>query len=149
MIPRRTNYQRKYSSFKPKPERRDKMSIPYLRDELDAIVRLILPLIESHCFTCSKTRGLQVGHLLERRHMHTRFDTTIDGNNHLQCPTCNARHEGEAEIYRNKYIDRFGVEAYEELEFRSRNKQKLYVADLEQLLEGKEAQLQKLRGKAA
>lgn len=125
------------------------MSIPYLRDELDAIVRLILPLMESYCFTCSKTRGLQVGHLLERRHMHTRFDTTVDGNNHLQCPQCNSDHERKPETYRNKYIDRFGVEAYNELEFRSRNKQKLYVADLERLLEEKEAQLKTLQGKAA
>lgn len=141
----RTNYQRKYSSFKAQPERR-KGSTRWLEDELDAIVREILPYLEAHCFTCSKTHGLQVGHLFERRHRQIRWDTSIDGNCHLQCPPCNKLHEEKPEIYRNKFMDRFGPEAYRELEFRKQINQKV---DLEELLSEKEAQLMKLKGKAA
>lgn len=141
----RTNYQRKYSSFKAKPERREG-STKWFEDELDAIVRLILPLIETHCFTCSTTHGLQVGHLFERRHRHLRWDTSVDGNCHLQCPRCNQLHEQRPDIYRNKFIDRFGPEAYRELEIRKSSMQKV---DLEDLLTEKEAQLLKLKGKAA
>lgn len=144
----RTNYQRKYSSFNPKPER-DEMTDKYVRDELDAIVRLILPLIETCCFTCGSQYGLQVGHLFERRHTHTRWDTTVDGNNHLQCAPCNRKHESHPGIYRDKFIDRFGIAAFNELDFRLRNKQKLTGPDLRDLLTEKEDQLTKLRGKAA
>lgn len=140
----RSNYQRKYSSFKAKPERRVG-STRWFEDELDAIVRLILDLMETHCFTCSTTHGLQVGHLFERRHRWVRWDTSVDGNCHLQCPKCNALHESKPEIYRNKFIDRFGTAAFDELEFRRRNKQKI---DLESLLAEKELQLAKLKGKA-
>lgn len=141
----RTNYQKKFSSFNPNPERR-KGSVKWFEDELDAIQRLILPYLETHCFTCSTTRGLQVGHLFERRHRHVRWDTTVDGNCHLQCPRCNQLHEAKPAIYRNKFIDRFGPDAYRELDFRRRNKQKV---ELEELLVEKEAQLNQLQGKAA
>jgi hypothetical protein len=139
----RTNYQRRYSSFRDKPEHRP-MSDKYLRDELDAIVRLILPLIESCCFTCGSQYGLQVGHLFERRHTHTRWDTTIDGNNHLQCAPCNKNHEAKPAIYQDKFIDRFGERAYADLGERAHCKQK--VDDLMSILEEKQNQLKKLKG---
>jgi hypothetical protein len=143
----RTNHQRKYSSFTPKPTRRIG-STRWLEDELDALVREILPYLETHCFTCSKTHGLQVGHLFERRWRHGRWDTTVDGNNHRQCTQCNAQHEFESEIYINKYIDRFGPEAYHDLEIRVKSNQKLTYTELTELLAEKEAQLLKLQGKA-
>jgi hypothetical protein len=65
----RTNYQKKFSAFRDKPVRRSG-STKWLEDELDAIVRLILPLLESNCFTCGATKDLQVGHLTERRHVY-------------------------------------------------------------------------------
>jgi hypothetical protein len=125
------------------------MSTKWLEDELDAIVREILHLIESCCFTCGITKNLEVGHIFERRHRHTRFDTSIDGNNHLQCAPCNNKHERKPAIYQNKFIDRFGLKAFEDLQFRVRNKQKLTYSDLLSMLEEKEAQLKKLKGKAA
>jgi hypothetical protein len=144
MIPRRTNYQRKYSSFRDKPVRRE-MSDKYLRDELDAIVREILPLIESCCFTCATQHNLQVGHLFERRHTHTRWDTSIDGNNHLQCAPCNKKHEEKPAIYTNKFIKRFGERAYADVAERAHSNQKLTYSDLLELLEEKQEQLKKLK----
>jgi len=146
MINRRTNYQRK-KPFPKKPPR--PMSDKYLRDELDGIVRLILPLMETSCFTCGTTKNLQVGHLLERRHLHTTWDTHPEGNNHRQCESCNVLHEAKPEIYRDKFIARFGERAYAELCERAANKQKLTYLDLLALLEEKEAQLKMLQGKAA
>lgn len=144
----RTNYQKKYSAFRDKPVRRP-MSQRYLEDELDAIVRLILPYLESCCFTCGSKRDLQVGHLLERRHRHTRWDTSKAGNNHLQCWKCNSGHEAFPERYRTIFIRRFGERAYREIEYRAHSNQKLTYSDLLELLAEKEQQLLKLQGKAA
>lgn len=148
MITRRTNHQRRHSAFRDKPVLRP-MSQKYLELELDAITREILHLIERSCFTCGSTKELQVGHLLERRHRHTRWDTAEDGNNHLQCPNCNSRHETFPEKYINMFTLRFGERAYAELQERAHSKQKLTYSDLLNLLEEKEAQLQKLKGRAA
>lgn len=148
MINRRTNHQRKYTAFKDKPVRRP-MSQKYLEDELDAIVRLILPLMESNCFTCGSTKELQVGHLFERRHRLTRWDTHETGGNHLQCPNCNSRHEAFPEKYRNMFTLRFGERAFADVADRAHSNQKLTYSDLLELLEQKEAQLLRLQGKAA
>lgn len=148
MITRRTNYQRKHSAFRDKPVRRP-MSQKYLEDELDAIVREILALMETCCFTCGTVRGLEVGHLFSRRHRHGRWDTSIDGNCHRQCNPCNQLHIGNARIYQDKFIDRFGERAFHDLAERVHSKQKLVYADLLNLLEEKEAQLKTLQGKAA
>lgn len=145
---RRTNYQKKYSAFKDKPVRRV-MSQKYLEDELDAIVREIMHLAEKSCFTCGSTKELQVGHLFERRHRHTRWDTDEKGNNHLQCPNCNSRHEAFPEKYRNMFTIRFGEPAYADLDVRAHSNQKLTYSDLLELLADKEARLSKLKGKAA
>lgn len=147
MISRRTNYQRK-QAFRDKPVRRV-MSTKYLEDELDAIVRLILPLMESACFTCGATKNLQVSHLFERRHRLTRWDTSPEGNNHLMCKQENANHENHPEVYTNKFLKRFGERAFADVADRAHSNQKLTYSDLLDLLEQKEQQLLKLQGKAA
>lgn len=125
------------------------MSQRYLEDELDAIVRLIFPLIERNCFTCGSTKELQVGHLFERRHRHTRWDTHEEGNNHLQCPNCNSAHEAKPLKYINMFTIRFGERAYSDLAERAHSKQKLTYSDLLTLLEEKEQQLKELKARAA
>lgn len=144
MISRRTNYQRK-QAFREKPVRRV-MSTKYLEDELDAIVRLILPLMESSCFTCGTTKNLQVSHLFERRHRLTRWDTSPEGNNHLMCDGENANHENHPEIYTNKFLKRFGERAYADVADRAHSNQKMSYSDLLDLLEQKEQQLKELKG---
>lgn len=125
------------------------MSTRWLEDELDAIVRQIMHLAEKSCFTCGSTKELQVGHLVERRHRHCRWDTTEDGAVHLQCPSCNSRHEAFPEKYINMFTLRFGEGAYAEIQERAHSKQKLTYSDLIELLEEKQKQLQKLKGKAS
>lgn len=142
MFPRKTNYQHK-EAFTKKPPR--PMSTKYLEDELDALVRLILPLMEPCCFTCGTTKGLEVGHLWERRHRSTRWDTHKAGNCHRQCASCNMGHEGSPALYRGTFVRAFGEEAYRELELRAGNQQKLTYSDLLDLLEQKETQLKELK----
>jgi hypothetical protein len=146
MITRRTNYQQR----KPFPKKLARpMSDKYLREELDAIVRLILPLMETCCFTCGTTKRLQVGHLVERRHGHTRFDTHPEGNNHRQCEPCNVLHEAKPTIYQDKFIARFGERAYADIQERAHSKAKLAYSDLLSLLEEKQEELSRLKGKEA
>jgi hypothetical protein len=145
---RRTNYQKKFSAFRDKPVRRP-MSQRYLEDELDAIVREVLHLAEKSCFTCGSTKELQVGHLFERRHRHTRWDTHEAGNCHLQCAKCNCAHEADRSKYENTFTIRLGERAFADVAERAHSRQKLTYSDLLELLEAKEAQLLKLKGKAA
>jgi len=142
----RTDYQQK-KAFSNKPPRL--MSERYLTAELDAIVRLILKKLESCCFTCDATKDLEVGHLFERRHRLTRWDTTPDGNNHLQCVECNVRHESKPEIYRDKFVLRFGERAFDDVASRAHSNQKLTYSDLLELLEHKQQQLAELKSQAA
>lgn len=144
----RTNYQRKYTGFRDKPERRAG-STKWVEDELDAIVRLILPLMESCCFTCATVHGLEVGHLFSRRHRHGRWDTSIDGNCHRQCNPCNQFHINSSTLYQDKFIDRFGERAFADLAERVHSNQKITYSDLLELLEQKEAQLKALKEKVA
>ena len=146
--PMRTNYQRKQAFPKKAPR---SMSDRYLVDELDAITSLIVRAQESVCFIvgCEKRDNLECGHLLERRHRHTRWDTTLDGNCHAQCHEHNQEHERDSRLYVDSYIERFGERAYDEMVWRSRNNQKLVYSDLLNLLEEKQKQFSELRRKIA
>lgn len=124
-------------------------STRWVEAQLDEKTREIMHLAEKSCFTCGSTKELQVGHLFERRHRHTRWDTSEEGNNHLQCPNCNSRHEAFPDKYRDMFTIRFGERAYADLCERVHSRQKLTYSDLLSLLEEKEKQLMKLQGKAA
>jgi hypothetical protein len=120
-------------------------STRWVEVQLDDLTRKILHLIEKSCFTCGSTKELQLGHLFERRHRHTRWDTTEKGNNHLQCPKCNYAHEAFPEKYRNMFTIRFGERAYAELAERAHSNQKITFSDLMELLEQKQEQLRRLK----
>lgn len=124
-------------------------STRWLESQLDEKTRRIMHLLEKSCFTCGSTKELQVGHLFERRHRHTRWDTGEDGNNHLQCPNCNAKHEYIPEKYINMFTLRFGERAYSDLAERAHSNQKLTYSDLTELLEEKKTQLNTLKARAA
>lgn len=134
----RSNYQNK-KAFSKKPPR--EMSERYLVAELDALVRLIMHKLEFACFTCGVTKNLQVGHLFERRHRWTRWDTTPEGNNHLQCEKCNVLHESKPQIYIDKFVKRFGERALDEVGVRAHSNQKLTYSDLLDLYEEKKLEL--------
>ena len=143
----RTNYQqKKFTTKKPRV-----MSERYLTAELDAIVSIIVRKQESVCFIigCEKRVGLECGHLFERRHRHTRFDTNLDGNNHAQCPKHNQEHESNPSLYQDSYIQRFGQKAFDELEARAHSNQKLTYSDLLEMFEEKQRELEELKRRVA
>lgn len=124
-------------------------STRWLESQLDEVTRRILHLTEKSCFTCGSTKELQVGHLFERRHRHTRWDTDEKGNCHLQCCKCNAKHEEKPEKYQTMFTIRFGERAFADLAERAHSKQKLTYSDLTELLEEKKSQLSALKARAA
>lgn len=124
-------------------------STRWVESQLDELTRRILHLIESSCFTCGSRKDLQVGHLVERRHRHCRWDTTEDGSVHLQCGPCNALHETRPEKYIDMFTIRFGERAYADIQDRAHSNQKITFTDLTALMEEKQEQLKTLRGKAA
>lgn len=140
----KTNYQQK-KAFSNKPPR--VMSERYLVAELDAITSIIVRMKESVCFNigCDKRVSLECGHLFERRHRHTRWDTSLDGNCHAQCPKHNQEHEQNFRKYQDSYIQRFGERAFDDLANRAHSNQKITYTDLLELLEEKQRQLAELK----
>lgn len=135
--------------WKPKPALLG--STKWFEAQLDDLTSKIVLFNEKVCFNigCGVRKDLQNGHLLERRHRHTRFDIHPEGNCHAQCPLHNSIHEGEFHHYQDSYIQRFGIEAFNELERRARSMAKITPIELEaKFLEYQEI-WKKLRGKAA
>lgn len=144
----RTNFQQK-KSFSKKPPR--VMSDRYLRDELDAITSIIVKKLETACFIngCDKRVGLECGHLFERRHRHTRWDTHPEGNCHAQCHAHNQEHENNPRLYQDSYIQRYGERAFDDLGNRAHSNQKLTYSDLLEIFEEKQRQWEDLKRRVA
>lgn len=86
------------------------------------------------CFVCGKRPPevvMQCGHLITRGSHSTRWD---DANAHAQCRGCNFSHEHRPEHYTTAYINKWGLAAYENLVFKSKQPSKLKTADLELLI---------------
>ena len=75
------------------------------------------------CFTCGRRfhiNALDAGHFVSGRRNAILFD---ERNVHIQCRHwCNLTNHGQHKIYRQKMIERYGVDVVEELE---RNKKKV------------------------
>lgn len=139
-------------SIKPwKPKAAPRESTRWYEAQLDDLTSKIVLFNEKACFIvgCGVRKDLQNGHLLERRHRHTRFDIHAEGNCHAQCPLHNALHEPQPHIYRTDFVLKFGQSALDELERRARSMQKITPIELEEkFLEYTEI-WKRLRGKAA
>lgn len=140
----RTNYQQK----KPFPKKPPRVMLDrYLCAELDAIASMIVKKLESVCFNigCDKRVGLEWGHLFERRHRHTRWDTHPEGNCHAQCHAHNQEHESNPRLYQDSYIQRYGERAFDDLANRAHSNQKLTYSDLLEIFEEKQRQWEELK----
>lgn len=94
-----------------------------IRKECHEFVSLIVRHNERRCFTCGGYEDLQCGHLFVRSHGPTTFDIHPLGNNHTQCRNCNYYLPNS--IYREMYVTKFGLQAFEELERRTNGKEQL------------------------
>ena len=126
-------------------------STRWYEERLDELTSNIVLFNEKVCFIigCGVRKDLQNGHLLERRHRHTRWDIHPEGNCHAQCPLHNQLHEPRPEIYRTDFVLTFGQPALDELERRARSMQKITPIELDQKYQEYMEIWKRLRGKAA
>ena len=134
--------------FSTKPLR--EYSTRWLEHHLDELTSKIVLFDEKACFIigCGVRKDLQCGHLLERRHRHTRWDIHAEGNCHAQCPLHNQLHEPQPQIYRTDFVLKFGQPALDELERRARSMAKITPIELEAKFHEYQAIWNRLRGKA-
>ncbi|KWX84299.1 hypothetical protein AXF24_13140 [Streptococcus pneumoniae] len=81
-------------------------------------------------------QSLTNGHLFSRQSYSTRWDITPDGNCHCQTMGENMSHEYDPYPYTRWYIEKFGIEKYDELHRRHKQVSKLKDADLELMIVG-------------
>ena len=100
---------------------------------LDAIFSMYIRKRDNYrCFTCGQLGGpkdgiMQAGHLFSRVNYSTRWDEL---NTHCQCKSCNYTHEFNPHIYVNKFIDKYGLEKYQDLTFKHNQQFKISTPDL-------------------
>lgn len=140
---------RAIKKWEPKPALQG--STRWYESRLDDLTSAIVLINEQVCFVigCGARKDLQNGHLLERRHRHTRWDIHREGNCHAQCPLHNQLHEPHPEIYRTDFVLKYGQAALDELEYRARSMQKITPIELDEKWQEYTEILRRLQGKAA
>ena len=86
------------------------------------------------CISCGKFityEQSECGHYISRRHKSTRFD---ENNCHAQCKTCNDFEDGNIKGYRQRLIQKIGLEKVEELERRKHQTVKISESELDDLI---------------
>lgn len=87
------------------------------------------------CVTCGDTKPwqqLQNGHFYTRGRYHTRWD---EDNCHTQCVTCNVFKKGNYINYTMYMIDRYGRDFVNELEIKSKSKDKILTTVIQEMIE--------------
>lgn len=122
-----------------------KGTVKDLERQLDDLTRCVLRSDEGVCFTDGR-RGmkddpLELSHLFGRSLRPSRFDVHREGNCHLQHRSCNSRHNDDKSTYRDKFIARFGQEAYDDLDARAHSGSVFDYIHLVGMIEQREAML--------
>jgi hypothetical protein len=103
-----------------------------LIDKLDFVTSRIIRHREKDCVTCAaglskyaeakamgeelpNRGGLTNGHVFSRESYSLRWDVRPNGNCHTQCQSCNMSHEFDPYPYYKWFIDKFGLEQWEQL----------------------------------
>lgn len=97
---------------------------------------------QGECFTCDVILNielLQAGHMFPRRYMNIRWDRR---NVHLQCNDCNVVKSGNYEVYRSRFIEIYGQDAYDQLIVDRDRPFTLNLADLKSQIEACRSVLQ-------
>jgi hypothetical protein len=114
---------------------------------LDRLTSQIVRETGTLCVLCGEFKPalLTCGHVFKRGHRAVRWDTHEDGNCHVLCRSCNARDNEEHGIYVGWYIERFGAAAYALLASRAGSRRKMSDVELEELLDERRIQYERLR----
>ena len=86
------------------------------------------------CFTCGKTahwKELQCGHFISRRHYSTRWD---EKNCQPQCSRCNIFNQGNAPVFAQRLIAKYGSDILDLLIAKKNNTFKASNFELEVLI---------------
>ena len=100
---------------------------------LDDIVSKYIRERDKSCVQCGKKENLSNGHVFSRRAYNTRWDISKNGNCHTQCWGCNFRHSKDNYDYYNWYIEKFGMDRFNELRLEFRTPKKFLTIELEEL----------------
>lgn len=105
----------------------DGATLRNVRDECDALVRVIIALRDEQCVTCPQREDLEVGHLFKRGKEHVRWNLfNVAG----QCPSCNFLHNDHPQFYIARFVVKHGEAKYAELWELSRDQRKLTYVEM-------------------
>lgn len=127
-------------------KKKEKTSEQKMIKKLDVAFSKLVHKLEEHdgtgtCWTCDAVLMLallQTGHMFSRKFMQIRWDLR---NAHLQCNDCNVIKGGNYKVYRAKFIEVYGQEAYDQLEVDRDKPFTLNLDDLNARLKEIQAQL--------
>ena len=99
---------------------------------LDDVVSQIVRARDKYCVLCGESFRLQCGHLFSRVNHSTRWDLN---NCFGQCPGCNLRHEHDPVPFYRWFQGKFGMEAFDALYEKHKQKAKFKIFELEKMYE--------------
>jgi Bacteriophage Lambda NinG protein len=70
------------------------------------------------CFTCGKSKESHPDTVFQAGHLFSQIKTAIqydERNVHCQCYSCNTKHNTDPDIYREKFIEKYGRELFDRL----------------------------------
>lgn len=120
-----------------------------LVDKLDDVVSLYTRIRDGKSVTSGRTDKLTNSHLFTRTAFSTRWDTMDDGNCHCQTSDENFRHEFDPHDYTFWYINKFGIDKYDELHRRHKTVLKLKDFQLQEMLDDINSKIKLLKSKDA
>ena len=106
--------------------------------------RMLYGQLRTVCVTCGDRKPWkqhQNGHFYTRGRYATRWD---DNNCHVQCMPCNVFLSGNYINYTMYMIDRYGREAVEQLEIKSKSTIKLSTSDLQEMTDDYKTKVKEL-----
>lgn len=99
--------------------------------KLDRAVSELVRARDKRCVVCGSTQRLTCGHLFSRVAYSTRWDLL---NCHAQCWSCNYKHELDSYPYTKWFLEKYGMDAYDELHLRYATPRKFKDWELEEML---------------
>jgi hypothetical protein len=92
----------------------------------------ILVRMDGICITCGSRDNLTNGHLFSRIAYSTRWEPL---NCHIQCTSCNLRHEYDPYPYTRWFIEKYGIDKYDSLHRQFVTPRQFKTFELEELYE--------------
>lgn len=115
-----------------------------IRDECDNLIRDIIKIRDSSCFTCGIPRkwvAVFPGHYITRKVLALRW--SLD-QVHAQCNLCNSQHNTEPIVYRKALMKEYDEAFVLQLEFIAQQNPRVEYTDLLAIRDGLRSELQRM-----